>query len=298
MLGIEFLPIAMGLFGISEILDVAIKPYAPQTLMKVRLRDLYPTKEEIMRSVSPIFRGSILGFFVGLLPGPAAVTSTFISYSLEKRLSRTPEEFGKGMIEGVVGPESANNSAVMGSMIPLLTLGIPFAAPAAVILAGLRIHNVEPGPLLFQNHPGIFWTFIAALYLGNVMLLILNLPLVGFWGRISTIRPQMLIPFIITICLVGVYSIRNSILDVWIMIVAGIIGFIFLKFGYPVAPFVIGNVLGPMTENNLRKTLWMFKGDLSLFFGRRIALVFLFLAIGVIGYKVFSYVLRRNFKPK
>ncbi|MCX5913811.1 MAG: tripartite tricarboxylate transporter permease, partial [Deltaproteobacteria bacterium] len=155
MMGIDFLPIAMGLFGISEILNIAIEKYAPPEVRKIRLRELYPTREETRRSVLPIFRGSILGFFVGLLPGPCTVISTFVSYALEKRISKNPQEFGTGAVEGVVAPEAANNSAVMGAMIPLLTLGIPFAAPSAVMLAGLRMHNIEPGPTLFTTRPDI-----------------------------------------------------------------------------------------------------------------------------------------------
>ena len=295
MLGIEFLPLAMGFFGITEILNIAVTTYALPMAKKLRLRELYPNKEEIRRSISPTFRGSILGFFCGLLPGPCTVISTFISYSLEKRLSKIPQEFGKGAVEGVVGPESANNSAVMGSMIPLLTLGIPFAAPSAVMLAGLRMHHVEPGPLLFQNNPDIFWTFIAAMFIGNIMLLILNLPLVGFFGRIATIRPQLLMPFISVICLVGIYSVRNSIFDVWVMIIAGVIGYLFRKWNFPVAPFIIGVVLGPMTENSIRQTLMMFRGDMTLIFDRPIALSFLSVTMAFIIFRISYPFLRRKF---
>ena len=164
MMGIDFLPIAMGFFGVSEILNIAIEKYTVPEVKKVRLRDLYPTREETRRSVVPILRGSVLGFFVGLLPGPCTVISTFVSYSLEKKISKTPEEFGKGAVEGVVAPEAANNSAVMGAMIPLLTLGIPFAAPSAVMLAGLRMHNIEPGPMLFTNPSG----YLLDVYRGHV----------------------------------------------------------------------------------------------------------------------------------
>lgn len=295
MLGIEFLPLAMGFFGIAEILNIAVETYAPPMVKKLRLKELYPNKKEIKRSVSPTFRGSILGFFCGLLPGPCTVISTFISYSLEKRLSKSPQEFGNGAVEGVVGPESANNSAVMGSMIPLLTLGIPFAAPSAVMLAGLRMHHVEPGPLLFQTNPDIFWTFIAAMYLGNLMLLILNLPLVGFFGRIATLRPQMLMPCISIICLVGVYSVRNSIFDVWVMVIAGVIGFLFRKWNFPIAPFIIGVVLGPMTENSVRQTLMIFKGNMTLIFDRPIALSFLSITLAFIVLRISYPFLRGKF---
>ena len=285
MLGIDFLPIAMGLFGISEILTIAVAKYVKPEINKIRLRDLYPSKEEIRRSINPMLRGSVLGFFVGLLPGPCTVISTFVSYALEKRISRTPEQFGHGAVEGVVGPESANNSAVMGSMIPLLTLGLPFAAPSAIMLAGLRMHNVEPGPMLFTNNPDVFWTFIAAMYLGNFMLLILNLPLVGAFARIALIRPQVLMPVISLICLVGVYSVRNSLFDVWVMIAAGVGGYFLRQWRYPIAPFIIGVVLGPTTENSLRQTLMMFRGDVSLVVDRPVSVTLLVLAAAFLAYK-------------
>jgi len=291
--GIDFLPIAMGFFGVTEILYLAIETYIAPMIKKIHFRELYPNREEIRRSVAPTFRGSILGFFVGLVPGPCTVISTFLSYALEKRISKHPEEFGKGAVEGVVGPESANNSAVLGSMIPLLTLGIPFAAPSAVLLAGLRLHQVEPGPLLFQNAPDIFWTFIAAMYIGNFILLVLNLPLVGLFARVATIKPKFLMPCISIICLVGIYSVRNSIFDVWVMIAAGVVGFFLRKWELPVAPFIIGMVLGPTTEASFRQTLMIFKGNLFLIFGRPVATGFLVVAlifvIAKILYEVFHH---------
>lgn len=290
MLGLDFLPIAMGLFGVSEILSIAIEKYVKPEVKKIRLRDLYPSKEEVRRSVYPTLRGSVLGFFVGLLPGPCTVISTFVSYSLEKRISKTPEEFGQGAVEGVVGPESANNSAVMGSMIPLLTLGIPFAAPSAIMLAGLRMHNVEPGPMLFTTNPDVFWTFIAAMYLGNFMLLILNLPLVGAFAKIAVVRPQILMPVISVICLVGVYSVRNSLFDVWVMIIAGVVGYFLRRWKYPIAPFIIGVVLGPTTENSLRQTLLMFKGDITLVANRPLSLTLLALAAAFLAYRFIAAV--------
>jgi putative tricarboxylic transport membrane protein len=284
MAGIDFLPVAMGLFGIAEILAAAVKTYKPMLVKKIKLRDLYPSSEEMKRSIKPCFRGSIIGFFVGLLPGPAPTISTFVSYSIEKRVSKRPEEFGQGAIEGVVGPESANNAAVTGSMIPLLALGIPFAPPAAVLLAGLLMHNVQPGPLLIQQSPQIFWGFIASMYIGNVMLLILNLPLVGLFARIATLRTALLMPIVAIICLVGVYSIRNSVFDIWIMVVTGVIGYFMNRWGFPVAPLVIGLVLGPMTENSFRQSFMMFRGQAHLFLGRPIALALLVATIAFIIY--------------
>ena len=288
MMGIDFLPIAMGFFGVSEILNIAIEKYSAPEVKAVRLSELYPTKEETKRSIGPVLRGSIVGFFIGLLPGPCTVISTFVSYSLEKKLSKTPEIFGTGAVEGVVAPEAANNSAVMGAMIPLLTLGIPFAAPSAVMLAGLRMHNIELGPMLFTTRPDIFWTFIAAMYIGNVMLLVLNLPLVGLFGKIATIRPQIIIPIISIICLFGIYSVRNSIFDVWVMIVSGVIGYFLRKWKFPIAPFIIGIVLGPTTENSLRQALMMFKGNFFLITGRPVSMILLMVAVLFIVVKIAS----------
>lgn len=294
MSGISLVPIAMGFFGITEILNIAVETYVAPVVKKIRFRELYPDREEIQRSVAPIFRGSILGFLIGLLPGPSTITSTFISYSIEKRLSRTPQEFGKGMVEGVVAPESANNSAVMGGLVPLLTLGIPFNVTSAILLAGLQMHNVEPGPQLFTKNPDIFWTFLAAMYLGNFILLVLNLPLVGFFARIATIKPKILMPIISILCLVGVYSVRNSLFDVWVMIIAGIAGFFLVKWKYPFAPLVIGMILGPMAEINMRKSLMMFRGNLYAILERPIASTFLFLSAAFIVYRILSHFFRRH----
>ena len=294
VMGIDFLPLAMGLFGVSEILNIVLEKHPDHEYRKIRFRELYPTREETRRSVGPILRGSVLGFFVGLLPGPCNVLSTFISYAVEKKVSKTPEEFGKGAVEGVVAPESANNSAVMGAMIPLLTLGIPFAAPSAVMLAGLRMHNVDPGPMLFTNTPEMFWTFIAAMYIGNLMLLILNLPLVGLFGRIAVIRPAILMPPISLICLIGVYSVRNSMFDVWIMIISGLIGYFLRKWKFPIAPFIIGVVLAPTMENSVRQSLMLFKGNPLLIAGRPVAMTLLAVAIAFILYRIVSSLLGKK----
>ncbi len=293
MSGIDFLPIAMGLFGVTEILSIAIATYVPRVVSKIRFRELYPNREELRRSVAPGIRGCLLGFFVGLLPGPAPTVSTFFSYAMEKRLSKRPDEFGTGMVEGVVGPETANNSAVTGSMIPLLALGIPFAPPAAVLLAGLRMHHIDPGPFLFQNAPHVFWGFIASMYMGNVMLLILNLPMVGIFARIATLRPAVLMPIVSIVCMAGVYSIRNSLFDVWVMIITGIFGFFLRKWNFPVAPLVIGIVLGPVTENSFRHTCMMYLGNIHLIFTRPIAVGLLAVAIAIV---VFSLCKRERLK--
>jgi putative tricarboxylic transport membrane protein len=294
MMGIEFVPIAVGLFGLTEILVIASQRYVPRIVSKVRLRELYPTEKETRRSVAPVARGTVLGFFTGLLPGPSAAVATFLSYALEKKLSKNPEEFGSGAIEGVSGPETANNSAAIASFIPLLTLGIPFSPTSAVLLAGLILHNVEPGPLLFQNNSQIFWTLIAGLYVGNIMLLILNLPFVGYFARVATIKPPLLMPVISMICLMGVYAVRNSFFDIWVMVISGIVGVVFRKYKYPVAPLIIGLILGPITEYSFRQMLMMFRGDMFLIFERPIAVTFFLMALGALLFSVFGRSIRNR----
>jgi len=275
MQGIDLITVAVGMFGIAEVIQVIVTPEGPQEVKKVSLRELYPNAEEVRRSFKPTLRGSVLGFFIGLVPGLSPTVATFFSYSLEKKMSPHPELFGTGMVEGVVGPESANNGAVVGAMVPLLALGIPFSATAAVLLAGLKMHHVEAGPMLFKDAPEIFWGFVAAMYLGNLMLLILNLPLVGVFARISTVRPQMLMPVVSILCLVGAYCIRFSTFDIWVMIAAGVFGFFCRRWGMPVAPLVIGIVLGPMTENNLRLTMQSFGGHIFQIVYHPVAMIFI-----------------------
>jgi putative tricarboxylic transport membrane protein len=277
--GINLVPVAVGLFGISEIINVAINSISSAKAEKVRLRDLYPNREEVNRSIMPTIRGSGIGFMCGLIPGPAPIIATFLSYSVEKRISKRPEEFGKGAVEGLVGPESANNGAVIASLIPLLSLGIPFSPPAAILLAGLRLHNVNPGPMLFQNAPELFWGFVASMYIANVLLLVFNLPLVGIFSKVATAPAHVLIPLISIMCLIGGYSVRNSMFDVYLMIIFGIVGFIFQWYRFPVVPIIIGLVLGPMLEINFRLTLKVFSGNLWGVMTRPIVLVFLVLTI-------------------
>lgn len=272
MAGIEFVPVAIGLFGLSEVLQLSLNPYQPPTLISVRFRELYPNREECRRSLWPILRGSVLGFLFGLLPGTPAVLSSFSSYSLEKALSPRKVEFGNGAIEGVAGPESANNSAVVAGLIPLLTLGIPFAPVAAILLAGLEMHNVKPGPLLFTQQPDLFWGFIAAMYLANVLLVILNLPLVGLFAKIATLPPRILMPIIGVLCLMGAYTTRMSFFDIWVALGAGVAGFILRRSGYPIIPLVIGMVLGNMLEDSWRVTYQLFKGDIVQLFFRPISM--------------------------
>ena len=246
--GIGLVPVAMGVYGISEVLTIAETITQIPERIKVKLLELFPTKEEWRRATPAMFRGGMLGFLVGLIPGPATILSGFYSYLLEKRISRRPQEFGKGAIEGVAGPESANNGACAGALIPLLALGLPFGPATAMLLGGLMIHGVQPGPLFITQHPEIFWGVVASMYIGNLMLLVLNLPLVGVFASILRVPQKILMPLILMICVVGAYSVNNSILDIWVLFGTGILGYFLKKFGFNMAPLLLGLILGPMME--------------------------------------------------
>ncbi|MEW6671531.1 MAG: tripartite tricarboxylate transporter permease [Thermodesulfobacteriota bacterium] len=261
--GISFIAITTGFFGIAEVFAVLSAREKPQEILPVRLRELYPDRDEIKRSLKPIARGSVLGFLIGLLPGPAATMAAFSSYGLERWLSRNPETFGKGAIEGVAGPEAANNAACGGAMIPLLSLGLPFTPATAVLLGGMLLHSVTPGPFLLRDRPDVFWGVIGSFYLGNAMLLILNLPLVGIFARLVRVPARYLMPVILVLCTIGTYGDNGAFFDVWVMLGAGIIGFVMRKYGYSPAPLVVGLVLGPVMERSFRQTLIISVGNLA-----------------------------------
>jgi putative tricarboxylic transport membrane protein len=268
--GIGLIPIAMGLFGISEVfanLETEIK----RSIFDTRLKNLLPSLQDWKRSIGPIIRGSFIGFFLGILPGPSPVVSSFLSYSVEKKISKDPDEFGQGAIEGVAGPETANNAATGGSFVPLLALGIPPNVSMGILLGALMIHNVVPGPLLITQHPEVFWGLISSMYLGNIMLVLLNLPLIGIWVKILKIPYRLLMPLILLCCLIGAYSINSNIVDIVIMVIFGIIGYILRKFDYEMAPLILAYVLGPMLEKHFRTSLTMSDGDLTVFVTRPIS---------------------------
>ncbi len=268
--GIDFVPVAMGLFGIAEVLETLEDPDRKTELIRVRFRELLPNREETRRSVGPSLRASVLGFLVGLIPGPAAVISTFLSYALEKKISRRPDEFGRGAPEGVSGPESANNSAAVGAFVPLLSLGIPFAPPTALLLSAMLIHGVKPGPLLIQERPDIFWGVIASMYVGNLMLLALNLPMVGLFVSVLRVPIKLLMPQVLLLCLIGAFAVNSAAADVWIMVVCGLAGYLFRKADFPVAPLILALVIGPMLEDSLRQSLLLSLGDFRIFVTRPI----------------------------
>jgi putative tricarboxylic transport membrane protein len=276
--GVGLVPIVMGLFGISEVL-LNIEQKIRRDIFQTKIKGLLPTAKDWRDSAGPIARGSVLGFFLGILPGGGAVISSFISYAVEKRVSKHPERFGKGAIEGVAAPEAANNAATGGAFIPLMTMGIPPNVIMAMLLGAFMIHGVQPGPLMMKQNPGLFWGVIASMYIGNGMLLILNLPLIGMWVKVLKVPYRILFPLILLFCLIGVYSVSNAVFDIYIMVVFGIVGYLMKKFEYEGAPLVLAFVLGPLLENNLRKSLIMSQGDFSIFFLRPLSAASLIIAI-------------------
>lgn len=285
--GIGLVPVLMGLFGVAEVLTNLEQVMARQ-VFDTKIRGLLPNKEDWKISAGPIARGSLLGFLIGLIPGPSNTISSFVSYAVEKRLSKHPERFGNGAIEGVAGPESANNAACAGNFVPVLTLGIPTSAVMAVIMGALIIHGVAPGPLLIKNYPDIFWGTIASMYIGNVMLLVLNLPLIGIWVRVLKIPYGILFPLILLFCLVGAYANSNSLAEVNIMIFFGLVGYLMRKTGFEPAPMVMAYILCPFLEEAFRQSLIKSHGDFSIFFSRPISATILTLAFLFIILNIFT----------
>jgi putative tricarboxylic transport membrane protein len=292
--GFEFILVAMGLFGIGEVL-VNVEQTIKAEVFQTRIRGLLPNREEWRTSAGPMARGSLLGFLIGVLPGGGAIISSFISYALEKKLSKHPERFGKGAIEGVAAPEAANNSAATGSFIPLLTLGIPGNASIAMIFAALLIHGVRPGPLLVTEKPDVFWGLVASMYIGNVMLLVLNLPLIGLWVKLLRVPYPLLAPLILVFVIIGAYSVNNSIFDVGTTIAFGAFGYLMRKFNFEPAPLVLAMILGPQLEASLRRSLIYSRGDLGVFFERPIAAVLMALALLMLLSPVLRWALSRKF---
>jgi len=291
--GIELVPLAMGLFGVSEILANIEKGVVLEVVTR-KIGNIYPSIQDWMKVKWALVRGTIIGFFLGILPGGGPVVASFVCYSVEKRISRTPENFGKGAIEGVAAPESANNSAVSGAFVPFLTLGIPPNPTMAMLYGAFLIHGLQPGPFLITEHPDVFWGLVSSMYIGNGMLLVLNLPLIPLWVRILKIPYAILSPIILLFCIIGSYSVRGNVLDVFVMMLFGIVGYLFGKFGYEPAPLMLAYVLGPMFEKNLRQSLLMSQGDFSIFFTRPISAVAFGLAILFFITSLYFFVYKRR----
>ncbi|MHC1760712.1 MAG: tripartite tricarboxylate transporter permease [Negativicutes bacterium] len=284
--GIDFLTLAMGVFGIGEIL-ISLEEDMNAELVTTKIQNIYPTLKDWLDSRWAIARGTIVGFVVGLLPGGGAVMASMLAYAVEKRVSKTPERFGEGAIEGVASPESANNAASSASFIPMLTLGIPGNPAIAMIYAALLIQGVQPGPFLITEHPDVFWGVIASMYIGNVLLLFFNLPFVGVWVQMLRVPYSIMAPLIVMICSIGVYSLKNDIDDVLMMFIFGIMGYILRKFKFELGPLLLAFVLGRILERSLSQTLIISSGKLSVFVTQPISaallgMVFLMLLIPLI----------------
>ncbi len=298
MRGVDFIPVIMGVYGVTEVLYLAEELSAGAVnVIKVKFRELFPTQEEWKRSTPPILRGSVVGFFAGLIPGPATVIASFASYALEKRVSRHRHELGTGAIEGVAGPESANNSATSGAMVPLLALGVPFSPAAAMLLGALLVHGVIPGPMLAKEHPQLLWTVIASMYTGNVLLLILNYPLVGLFANILRVPARIIAPCILIFCILGAYAVNNSVMDIQLMVIFGLVGYVMRKGGYDAAPLVLAIVLGPMMESSLRQSFISSQGDPFILITRPISGTILACASPVLLWPLINRFIRKSTPP-
>ena len=276
--GVGLTPVVIGLFGVSEVLVNLDQSEAGEVFQR-KIKGLLPTLQDWKDSIFPIARGSILGFFIGAIPGLNVVIATFASYALEKKLSKHPEKFGTGAIEGVAGPETANNAASAGGWIPLLSLGLPTGSVTSLIFGALMIHGLAPGPLFIKNSPEVFWGLIGSMYIGNVMLLILNLPLIGLWIRVLQVPYFMLFPLIILFGIIGSYTVSENIGDVVITVIFGVVGYLMKKFAYEPAPLVLGLVIGPLLETAIRRSMIMSRGNFGIFFQRPISAFFVAAAL-------------------
>src|SRR5690625_39235 len=292
--GISFTVIAMGVFGISEILYTLTKKKSEDDfeIQKIRIRDLYPTKQEMKSTVMPIARGGIVGFLVGLLPGPAATLGTFSSYALEKKVSEHPEEIRHVAIEGIAGPESANNAASSATMVPLLSLGLPFSPPMALLLSGFIIHGITPGPSLITQHPDMFWGLIASMYIGNVFLVIINLPFVGVFASLLKIPIKILMPIIIIISFTGAFAVNYSVFDLFLLLLFGVFAFFVRDFGFSMAPLAVGVVLGPVLEEGLVQGLIIGNGNFIEMVSRPIAGPIIGIAIAVLLFNFITQIIK------
>ena len=269
--GIDFLPLVLGLFGIVEIIRNLENPPAERTAISTRLRDLWPTKEEFQQAWPAALRGTGLGSILGILPGGGAVLASFASYTLEKKVTRQPQKFGKGAIEGVAGPEAANNAAAQTSFIPLLTLGIPSNPIMAIMMGAMIIQGIQPGAAVMTARPDLFWGMVASMWIGNLMLVVINLPMLGIWVKLLSVPYRFLYPAILLFCAIGVYSTSTEPFMMVLMIIFSIFGYILLKFGCEPAPLVLGFILGPLMEENLRRSLVLSRGDPMIFLDRPIS---------------------------
>jgi putative tricarboxylic transport membrane protein len=285
--GVGIVPLVMGLFGISEVL-LNLEGTAQREIYQTEIKGLCASLKGWVSAKWAILRGTIVGFFLGILPGGGAVLSSFVSYALEKRFSKYPEKFGSGVIEGVAAPESANNAAAQSCLIPLLSLGIPPNVVMAVLYGGLLIHGIQPGPFLVKDHPDVFWGLVMSMYVGNIMLLALNLPLIGIWVKILRVPYTILFPLILFFCLIGVYTVNNTVFDIYLMVIFGFVGYLMKKFGFEPAPLAMAYVLSPILESSFRQSLSLSGGSFSIFFARPISLVCMGFVVVLLVFQIVS----------
>ena len=279
--GVSFAAVAMGVFGFAEVMT-NLEQKEKREVFTSKITTLFPSRDDFRRMIAPILRGTALGSTLGILPGGGASLASFGAYTMEKKISKNSAEFGKGAIEGLAGPESANNAAAQTSFIPLLTLGIPPNAVMALMVGAMTIHNIQPGPQVMTSNPTLFWGLIVSMWLGNAMLVILNLPLIGIWIKLLTVPYRYLYPAILVFCCIGVYTVNNSVFDVFMTAGFGVLGYVFIKLGCEGAPLLLGFVLGPMMEENFRRSLLLSRGDFSVFFTRPISLGLLLAAAALV----------------
>ena len=292
--GIGFTNVAMGLFGFAEIIRNLEATGSNRAIIEGKIKGLMPTRQDLKDSSWPIARGTVLGSILGILPGGGAVVASFASYTMEKRLAKDPKRFGRGAIEGVAGPESANNAAAQTSFIPLLTLGIPPNAVMALMVGAMTIHGIVPGPQVMTKQPDLFWGMIASMWFGNLMLIIINLPMVGIWVRLLRVPYRILFPSIIVFCCIGIYSIDNSPSDVMIAAIFGVLGYWLVKHDFEPAPLVLAFVLGPLMEDNLRRAMLIARGDTSIFITRPISGVLIFISVAMLVLALLPMIRKRR----
>jgi putative tricarboxylic transport membrane protein len=285
--GVGIVPLTMGLFGVSEVL-LNLEETAKREIYDTEITGLASSLKQWFSAKWAILRGTVVGFFLGILPGGGAILSSFVSYALEKRFSKHPEAFGTGVIAGVAAPESANNAASQSCLIPLLSLGIPPNVVMAVLYGGLLIHGIQPGPFLVRDHPDIFWGLSMSMYAGSVMLLALNLPLIGVWVRILRAPYSILFPLILFFCLVGVYTVSNSVFDIYVMVLFGLVGYLMRKLDFEPAPLAMAYVLSPILESSFRQSLSLSGGSFRVFFVRPISVVCMILVLALLVFQIVS----------
>jgi len=291
--GLGFIPLIMGLFGISEVFLNLEEAMSREFLARGKIAGLLPSLQDWGRSIFPILRGSVVGFLLGILPGGGATLGSLASYTMEKKISRNPKRFGTGMIEGVAGPEAANNAGAQGAFIPLLCLGIPCNVIMALLIGALMIHGVQPGPLTMTRNPDLFWGTITSMYTGNLLLLVLNLPLIGLWIRILKVPYGILYPLVLLFCIIGAFSLNNSMFEIYLTVFFGLVGYVMRKVDYEPAPLARAFVLGPLFEDALRQALVISRGDFGIFVRRPLSLAFLLAGLGLITWPVISRLTKR-----